>query len=114
MKAIDYVDKYNLHNTFKFDRASFVVDFMAEFDLELPEYKGMPDMMYVIFQAAVSNAKELWDDIFIDTKVSKEHSDKFWGFVYASEIIPRRNKFVPKYPREFDGSTEHQNIREAL
>jgi hypothetical protein len=114
MKVEDYVSEYNLRETFRFDRIKFVVDFMADFDACMPKYAGTPDMSYDYFQDKVSIAKNFWDSIFIDTKVSKDHADKFWGFVYASEIIPRRNKFVPKYPKDFKKSVEEPSSDKAL
>jgi len=101
MIAKEYVDRYKLGESFHFDRAAFVVDFMKDFDTAL-DAKISPDMFvkYDDFQQVVSVAKSVWNTIFKDSAVSEAHADKFWGFVYATEIIPRRNRLVPRPPRK--------------
>lgn len=101
MRSEDFVKKYHLTETYRFDRPSFIQDLMVIFDEHLA---SIPELDYRSFQDAVSDLRILWDNIFSSSKVSEEHSEKFWGFVYASEIIPRRNSKLP--PPESSKPTE--------
>lgn len=102
MHSNDYVKAYKLAETYRFDRTSFVRDLMVDFDALLA---SAGDMSYDRFQAVVTDLRIKWDNIFNGSKVSPEHSDKFWGFVYASEIVPRRDRLVPR-PKRTDRVVE--------
>jgi hypothetical protein len=97
MTIEEYVDRYKLGESFHFDRSSFIIDFMKDVDETLATKVNADGFVkYNDFQQAVSAAKVCWDVIFKNTAVSESHADKFWGFVYATEIIPRRNRLVPR------------------
>ena len=93
MDSENYVKKYNLLNTFYFDRKAFAIDLMKDFDAMIGE---RTQMAYDEFQDMVTQIRVKWDNIFYGSRVSLEHSDKFWGFIYATEIAPRRQQLVPK------------------
>lgn len=93
MRSDEYVERYKLRKTFRFDRSQFTIDFMLDFDRTIGD---IDIVTYDRFQSLVAEARSKWDNIFSGTKVSTEHADRFWGFIFATEIVPRRDRAAPR------------------
>jgi hypothetical protein len=87
MNSEEYIKKYNLNNTFNFDRTAFIQDMMHDFDESIVNASPVDRIRFI---GLVDDLRIVWDNIFEGSKVSKEYTDKFWSFVYATEVVPRR------------------------
>jgi hypothetical protein len=90
MKPKQYVKEFNLGVSAKFDRTKFCQQIMEDF---IDALNTHPKVTVVFFKLELTKIKEKFDNIFRNTAVSFEDSEKFWKYVYAAKIIPIRNLY---------------------
>lgn len=88
MKPKEYIKKYNLNKTDYFNRQEFLDDFSTDIKTIFDAYRKV--MNPTSFKSAVDTIQIKYNNIFNSSVMSKEKSDKFWGYIYASLIIPTR------------------------
>jgi len=104
MEVAEYKNKYDLENTYKFDRDDFIKDISADFYeaidpvLKKKEAGEAPDLKE--FSDLTRTIREKWDAIFKNTQVKKEGAQKFWGFFYATVVAKSKNSLFPDLPRK--------------
>jgi DnaJ-domain-containing protein 1 len=89
MKTKEYLSKYNLSNTIKFNHADFVEDLNFDFINALTISKGYE--VYKGFVAAIRTIKEKFDSI--SNKSKEPIPDKLWKYFFATKIAPVREQF---------------------
>ena len=92
MKTKEYVDKYDLANTTKFDHSLFVDDLNLDFIDTLAKSKGYE--VYKGFTAAIRTIKEKFDSI--SKKAKEPLPDKLWKYIFATRVAPARKQFHEK------------------
>ena len=95
MKPKQYIKKYNLETSAFFDRTAFVDDFMADFKTML----GAVHLSPVTFKNVVSDLEIKFRNIFNGSEVTLDAADKFWNYIFASQIVPIRNFYFPDWKK---------------
>lgn len=92
MKVAEYVSTFNLKGASHFDRDAFLIQFSSEFESNV---KSLSQMNPKIWENTIIQYKQKWDNIFNKSKLTRDQSDKFWGFFFATKVIPVRNSLFP-------------------
>jgi hypothetical protein len=95
MKPKEYIKKYNLFEQSHFDRDGFVQDFKADIESYIQNQGGMK-ITPAKWENLVTDFNNKLKNIFNGSKVPVEATDKFWGFIFATVIIPKREAIFGK------------------
>jgi len=95
MKPKVYIEKYHLNENPYFDRDAFVADIMDDFRALLQAVR----LTTVTFENCVTALNVKWNNIFNGSKIVKPSADKFWGYFYATQIIPLRKFYFPDWKK---------------
>jgi hypothetical protein len=90
MKPKDYKKTFRLEENKCFNREKFLALFMEDFSTALSSHQ---QMNVTHFSNEVMAIKNKFDNIFINTLITLENSEKFWKYIYAIKIIPIRNLY---------------------
>lgn len=107
MKAVAYVKRYNLKNeNRRFNQTQFCDDFENDF-ISLLEQTPSGKKDYRTFHRLVDQLRGKW--LGINLKIQKELPEKIWSYLYASRIMPIRDKFFPELKKNETQSKEIVN-----
>jgi len=95
MEVHQYIIKHNLDSSIEFNKiakTAFCNDLNDEFNEKIVFWDAKNS--YINFQIAVQSIRNKWDAI---NKKTGKLSELFWGYFYASNIVPKRKKFFGNY-----------------
>jgi len=96
MTTREYVKKYNLSATNKFDHTEFVEDLLMDFMTLLEVGKSPTKGLNVKgFENTVNALRQKWNGIHNKT-VDGGLPEKLWGYLYAAKIAKMRDELFPK------------------
>lgn len=98
MKTKEYITHFKMNEEGnKLNRDEFVIELEKDFISSLKAIQGdKKELGLMAFQSVVKQIRLKWDSIFLKTKFPKIHSDKFWGFFFASVILKHKKERFPE------------------
>lgn len=95
MTTKEYIIKYKLNATNKFNHTDFVEDFLMDFMTLLEVGKSPTNGLNIKgFENTVNALRQKWDAIHNKT-VDGGLPEKLWGFFYATKIVKMREELFP-------------------
>lgn len=89
MKPKEYIKKYNLENSTKFNTNDFINDLKIDFDNELNKCNGLKSLKG--YDQCIRVLRSKWDAI--NRKTANVLSEKLWKYLYASYVAKMRDEF---------------------
>jgi len=120
--ANDVAKKYRLRESTYFKHEDFVMDMTEVFDrilcshipnccnLKIKTFEEYQDYCkdhepqhtsISQFQAAIDQFRNIWEQIFVGTKV-EGRMENLWKFFYATQVVTRRKELIPNYDAPID------------
>jgi len=107
MKTKEYVKKYELNKSDKFDHSEFVADLTVDFMTLLEVGKG--DQSLKGYENAVRAVRMKFDAV--NNKTVGCIPEKLWGYFFATVIVKMREEF---FPTEMNRRREQQAERKRI
>jgi len=93
----DYVTKYNLDKTNKFNHRNFVKDLKCDFNVLLTDdIRLTGPLTPARFESAVKKVKMKFDAISNKVKGDIDYANGLWKYFFANVIVEKRDSFFPK------------------
>jgi len=96
MKPREYVRKYNLKNTNKFNHEEFIADLTIDFKSNLEVLQEIKQLNYNRFKQCVKEIRDKFDNIFIKS-VLKEVPESLWKYFYVTVVGKVKDELFGEY-----------------
>jgi len=105
LKPREYINKYDLDSSSRFNRDEFIsdieTDYLVFLDPLLQLFGKDPRKCTVPkFETVTTTIRAKWDGIFNKSILDKDTSDKFWRYFYATVIVKYRDKMFPNFKED--------------